>query len=171
MAFSTFTVLYNQQLCVVAERFRHPSRSPCSHWWSPRILRPSPCTVALDLPLLDVSHVWNWESQFLHRLIRSPGSPRRRKGSGAFREKEVCNPQGGGKDKHLFFFSLHSLVLVKNVFFFKREPVITQQTTQFKLCAKDYKTTMYPAWGQFLLPETLLTNPVILKCTLWEWVW
>ena len=35
---------------------------------------------------------------------------------------------------------------------------------------KDYITTMYPAWGQFLLPENLLANPVILKCKLLEWV-
>ena len=41
--------------------------------------------------------------------------------------------------------------------------MITQQTTQFKLCTKDYITTMYPAWGQFLLPENLMANPVILK--------
>ena len=27
-----------------------------------------------------------------------------------------------------------------------------------------------PAWGQFLLPENLLTNPDI-KCILWKWVW
>ena len=27
-----------------------------------------------------------------------------------------------------------------------------------------------PAWGQFLLPEYLLTNPDI-KCILWKWVW
>ena len=30
---------------------------------------------------------------------------------------------------------------------------------------------MYPAWGQFLLPENLLTNPDILECILWEGVW
>ena len=30
---------------------------------------------------------------------------------------------------------------------------------------------MYSAWGQFLLPENLRTNRVILKCKLWEWVW
>ena len=35
---------------------------------------------------------------------------------------------------------------------------------------KDYITTMYPAWGQFLLPENLLANPVILKCKLSETV-
>ena len=28
--------------------------------------------------------------------------------------------------------------------------MITQQTTQFKLCTKDYITRMYPASGQFL---------------------
>ena len=36
---------------------------------------------------------------------------------------------------------------------------------------RDYITTMYPAWGQFFLPENLLANPVILKYKLWEWVW
>ena len=50
------------------------------------------------------------------------------------------------------------------------ELMITQQTTQLKLCTKDYVTTMYPAGGQFLLPENLLANPVILKCKLWKWV-
>ena len=35
--------------------------------------------------------------------------------------------------------------------------------------SKDYITIMYPAWGQFLLPENFLANPVILKCKLWEW--
>ena len=101
----------------------------------------------------------------------------KKKGSGPLEvEIGVWNSQGGGKDK---LFCLHSLVLVN-------------YTTQFKLCTRDYTTTMYPAWGQFLLPETLLTNPdilecklwesgriflllnsnlVILKCKLWEWVW
>ena len=48
--------------------------------------------------------------------------------------------------------------------------MVTQQTTQFKLYTKDYIATMYPAWGQFLLLENLLANPVILKCKLREWV-
>ena len=34
---------------------------------------------------------------------------------------------------------------------------------QFKLCTNDYIITIYPAWGQFLLPENLLTNPVIFS--------
>ena len=67
---------------------------------------------------------------------------------------EVWNSQGGEKDK--FFFPLHSLV---------------NYTTQFKLCSRDYTATMYPAGGQFLLPENLLINPNILECILWEWVW
>ena len=49
------------------------------------------------------------------------------------------------------------------------ELMITQQT-QFKLCSKDYITTMYPALEQFLLLEKFLTNPGILKCILWEWI-
>ena len=44
--------------------------------------------------------------------------------------------------------------------------MITQQTTKFKLCNKDYIKTMYPASGQFLLPENLLANPVILKMSI-----
>ena len=41
--------------------------------------------------------------------------------------------------------------------------MITQQTAQFKLCIKDYITAMYPAWGQFLLPENLLINSVFFS--------
>ena len=47
---------------------------------------------------------------------------------------------------------------------------LVNYTTQFKFCTRDY-TTMYPAGEQFLLPENLLTNPDILECILWEWVW
>ena len=91
-----------------------------------------------------------WESQFLGRLIRSSGFPRRRKGCGALEgEMGVCNSQGGENDKSLF--PLHSLVLVN-------------YTTQFKLCTRDYATTMYPVGRLFLLPENLLTNPDILEC-------
>ena len=89
-----------------------------------------------------------WESQILGRLIRSPGVPR---------ERGIWNSQGGGKENFFFFFCLHSLVLVN-------------YTTQFKLCTKDYTTTTYPVWGQFILPENLLADPVILKCKLWKWV-
>ena len=46
-----------------------------------------------------------WKSQFLGRLIRSLGSLRRRKGSGAPKEEiGVWNSQEGGKDKRLSFF-------------------------------------------------------------------
>ena len=55
-------------------------------------------------------------------------------------------------------------------FFCLHSSVIVNYTTQLKLCARDYTTTMYPAWGQFLHPENLLANLVILKCKLWEWV-
>ena len=80
-------------------------------------------------------------SQFLGRVLKE--------------EIGVWNSQGGEKDK--LFFPLHSLVLVS-------------YTTQFKLCTRDYEA-MYPAGGQFLLPENLLTNPDILECISWEWVW
>ena len=46
----------------------------------------------------------NWESQFLGRLIRSPGSLRRTKGSGVLKEEiGVWNSQGGGMDSLLFY--------------------------------------------------------------------
>ena len=46
----------------------------------------------------------------------------------------------------LHFSSTYSLSHT-NFFFFSlsQELMITQQTTQFKLCTKDYITTMYPA--------------------------
>ena len=44
-----------------------------------------------------------------------------------------------------------------------RKTVLVNYTTQFKLCTRDYTTTLYPAWGQFLLSENLLANPVISK--------
>ena len=46
--------------------------------------------------------------------------------------------------------------------------VLVNYPTQFKLCTRDYITTMYPAWGQFLLPENFMTNPDILECVIWE---
>ena len=42
VAFSSFAVLYNQPLCLVAERFRHPRRNRCSHCWSPPSSVPAP---------------------------------------------------------------------------------------------------------------------------------
>ena len=47
----------------------------------------------------------NWVSQFLGRFIRSLGSPRRRKESGALKkEKGVWSFQGVAKDNFFFFF-------------------------------------------------------------------
>ena len=77
-----------------------------------------------------------WESQFLGRLIRSLGFPRKRKESGALQvEIGVWNSQGREKDKLFVSTFLKALV---------------NYTTQIKLCTKDYVTTMYPVWGQFL---------------------
>ena len=91
-----------------------------------------------------------WESQFLGRLIRSPGSQGRESGSGAL-EMEIGDLEFSRRKGQTFFSPLHFLVLVT-------------YTTQFKLCTRDYTTTMYPAGGQFLLPENLLTNPDIWEC-------
>ena len=84
------------------------------------------------------------------------------------KKSEVPKDEKGVWD---FCFSLHFLAFSHKTFFFSLslELMITQQTIQFKLCAKYYITTMYP-WGQFLLPENLLANPVVLKGKLWEWV-
>ena len=87
-----------------------------------------------------------WDSQSLGRLIRSPRSPRRRKESGVLKEEiRVWNSQGGGKDKGFFPTFL----------------------------SKDYIATFLSILleDRFLLLGNLLTNPVNLKCKLWEWVW
>ena len=45
-----------------------------------------------------------------------------------------------------FFFSTFvSLGHIKCFFLLSPEVIITQQTTQFKRCTKDYITTVYPA--------------------------
>ena len=48
-----------------------------------------------------------------------------------------------------------------------KEPAMTEWLDWTEL--KVY-ITMYPAWGQFLLPEEHLANPFILKCKWSEWV-
>ena len=57
-------------------------------------------------------------SHFLSRLVRRPGSPRRKKGSGALEaEIGVSNSQGGGEDKHPFFLcTFFSLGHIKSFF-------------------------------------------------------
>ena len=77
---------------------------------------------------------FNRESQFLGRLIRSLGSPRRRKGSGTLKEE--------GRTNIFFFSTFLSLSHIKHIFSLSPELMITRQTTQFKLCTKDYITTM-----------------------------
>ena len=81
-------------------------------------------------------------SQFLGRLIRSPGFPRKRKGSGTLDKEKGFWGSQREKDKRSF---LHCFVLVN--------------------------IALYLAQGHFLLNKNLLTNPVILKFILREWVW
>ena len=78
-----------------------------------------------------------WDSEFLGRLIRSLGSPRRRNPSGALKEKiGVWSSQGREKDKHFFYkpraddCTTKQLILLKDVF-------------SLKLCTNDYITTLY----------------------------
>ena len=71
----------------------------------------------------------SWESQFLGRLIESLGYPRRREGSRALKEKRT--------NMGFFFFSTFlSLSHIKCFFSLSQELMITQQTTQFKICTK-----------------------------------
>ena len=58
-------------------------------------------------------------------------------------EKGVWGFQGGGKDK--LFFPSTFLSHIQWIFSLSLELIITQQTTQFKLCTRQYITTMYPA--------------------------
>ena len=109
---------------------------------------------------------WNtgvkyWESQLLGGSIRSPGVPKERgiwDSQGEDRGLEFSR-RTKGQMSCFCFFSLHSLVLAtwNSLFSLHLELMSTQQTTQFKLCTRDYIATMYPTWGQFLLPEKLLT--------------
>ena len=53
------------------------------------------------------------ESQFLGRLIRNPGSPRRRKGSGVLKDEIVVwSSQGREKHNFFFFFSLSPELMI-----------------------------------------------------------
>ena len=70
------------------------------------------------------------------------------KGSGVLNEElGVWNSQGEGNDKLLFFLSAFlSLSQIKQFFFFFFfKPGTDDYTTQFKLCTRDYITTMYSA--------------------------
>ena len=86
-------------------------------------------------------------------------------------EEGVWGPQGGEK---MTFIHLSHMKL-----FFPLSPELRLQTKQLillkglfflKFCTNDYVTAMYPAQGHVLLLKKLLTNPVILKCILWELV-
>ena len=60
-------------------------------------------------------------------------------------EKGIWGSQGGGKNKNFFFSTFLSLSHIKPLFSLSLKLMITQRTTQFKLCTRDYTTTMYPA--------------------------
>ena len=71
------------------------------------------------------------------QIDKKSGVPEEEKGAWALKAGiGVWNSQGGGKDKHLFFSTFLSL---------SPELMIIQQTTQFKLCTKDYITIIYLA--------------------------
>ena len=67
------------------------------------------------------------------------GLSKQRYGSGILKEEERTNIS--------FFSTFLSHSHIKWFFFFSLslELMITQQTTQFKLCTRDYITAMYPA--------------------------
>ena len=72
-----------------------------------------------------------------------------------------------GTLKSLFQYHSSKASILRCSAFFTVQLSLVNYTTQLKLCTRGY-TTMYPAGGQFLLPENLLTNPDILECILWE---
>ena len=85
---------------------------------------------------------------------------------GVYRGLE-CSRRKKGQTSFIFFLcslsTFLSLSHIKWFFSLCLKLMITEQTTQFKFCARDYTTTIYPAWGQFLLPENLLTNPDVKR--------
>ena len=76
-----------------------------------------------------------WESQFLGRLIRSLGSPRKRKGSGALKEEMGSGIFKKEENTSIFLFFSTFLTLGHIICFFSLSPelIIAQQITQFKL--------------------------------------
>ena len=69
-------------------------------------------------------------------------------------EKGVWGSQGGDRGlefsrrrkEQIFCFSTFlNLSHIKRLFSLSLKLMITQQTTQFKLCTREYTTTMYPA--------------------------
>ena len=93
---------------------------------------------------MDVTVVRDSIPRQVDKMSRAPEEEKEL--SGALEEETgVWNFQGERKDKLFFPPTLFSL-------------------------SKDFITTVYPAWGQFLL-ENLLTNPAILKYILWEGAW
>ena len=135
----------------------------CSHFWVFQICWPIECNTLM------------WESipRQVDKRSRIPKAQEQEEkknggwGSWGDRSLEFLRRKKGQTSFIFFFLSLSHI----RRFSLGSEQMIAQQTTQFKLCTKDYIATMYPAWGQFLNPENLLANPVILKCKLWEWVY
>ena len=107
--------------------------------------------------LLPFTVLHSWESQFLGKMIRSPGSLRRRKGFRALEEEiGIWSSQGREKDKKNFFFfkpraddcTTKQVILKKKTKKNKKKQLILlKDMLFFKLCTNDYITTMYPAWG------------------------
>ena len=77
---------------------------------------------------------WSWESQFLGRLIRSLGSPRRRKGSRVLKEEKRTKVFFSSLKRRANDYTTKQLILLKGMF-------------SLKLCTNDYITAMCPAWG------------------------
>ena len=89
--------------------------------------------IRIMLEWLSYGSHWIFVRGMKTKLIMRQSIPRQiDKKSGE--ERGVWNSQGGGKDKHLFFFSAFlSLSHIKHFFFFFKA-MITQQTTQLKFC-------------------------------------
>ena len=70
------------------------------------------------------------------QVDKKSGGPRGERGLGFLRRR---------KEQTFFFSTFLSLNHIKCFFFPLSSELIRQQTTQFQLCTRDYKTTTYPA--------------------------
>ena len=131
--------------------------------------------------VLRVTNSWTWLSNWSELVLGIRSIPRQIDKKSGLPKEEKCvwileeeigfwNSQGGEKGKHVcliacLVFSIFLSLSHRFFFFFSLnlELMITQKTTQSKLCNWDYIATMYHAWGQFLFPENLLMNPNILE--------
>ena len=106
---------------------------------------------------------WEWESQFLGRLIRSPGSPRRRKGSGAL-EVEIGGLEFSRRRKGQTCFPTHthSLLLLLLSRFSRVRLCATPQTAAHQ-APPSLGFSRQEHWSRLPFPSPMLESEK------WKW--